>query len=241
MPKIIIAIVILLIIAGGGYFLLHGSGLGDTAKAPVSSTTPLDLTPPTPVATAPTPEPTQTQQPATTTSAPNTAPISQPKKIMQATLHTSMGDITVAFDPQLAPNGVANFVKLAQAGFYDKTKFHRVIKGFMNQGGDPLSKDDSMMSRWGTGGPGYKFDDEITAKSINAAGTLAMANSGPNSNGSQFFINAIDNHFLDGKYVVFGHVTAGMDVVTAINNVATNAPTNDIPKVPVVITSISLK
>ncbi len=240
MNKIVIAIVGLSIVGGGGYFLLRGTGLGDTA-APVSLKTPVDVTAPTPASGIPvnvTPTDPIPGAPAQTA---NATPTNQPKKFMQATLHTSKGDIVIEFNPELAPNAVANFVKLAQAGFYDGTKFHRVIKGFMNQGGDPLSKDDSITTRWGTGGPGYKFDDEITAKSIHTAGTIAMANSGKNTNGSQFFINAVDNHSLDGGYVVFGHVTSGMDVVTAINTVATNAPSNDIPKVPVIVKSISLK
>ncbi|MBC7836808.1 peptidylprolyl isomerase, partial [Acetobacteraceae bacterium] len=103
---------------------------------------------------------------------------------MQATLHTNKGDITIEFNEAAAPNTVANFVKLAQAGFYNNTKFHRVIAGFMIQGGDPLSKDDSIVSRWGTGGPGYSFADEIGANNRNDVGTIAMANAGPNTNGS---------------------------------------------------------
>jgi len=150
-----------------------------------------------------------------------------------------MGDITIKFNTESTPNTVANFVKLAESGFYDGTKFHRVIKGFMNQGGDPLSKDDSAMARWGTGGPGYKFPDEITQNNNNGIGSLSMANSGPNTNGSQFFINVADNSFLDTKHTVFGNVTEGMDVVTAINNVKTGD--SDKPEVDVVITSITIK
>ncbi len=160
------------------------------------------------------------------------------KKIMYAIMHTNMGDITLQLS-DTAPNTVANFKKLAGEGFYNGTKFHRVIKGFMNQGGDPLSKDDTKKSMWGTGGPGYKFNDEITATNHNDVGTIAMANAGPNTNGSQFFINVAPNNFLDTKHTVFGHVTSGMDVVTAINNTATD-PT-DKPLTPVVIESITLK
>jgi cyclophilin family peptidyl-prolyl cis-trans isomerase len=150
-----------------------------------------------------------------------------------------MGDITIQLFGSFAPNTVANFVKLAQSGFYDGVKFHRVIKGFMDQAGDPLTKDDSMMDRWGTGGPGYTIPDEITTAATNVAGTIAMANTGqPNSAGSQFFLNAVDNHFLDGKYTVFGKVTAGMDVVTAINNAQTGA--NDRPVTPIVIKSVTV-
>ena len=160
-------------------------------------------------------------------------------KIMSAMLHTNKGDITIEFTPVTAPKTVANFIKLAGEGFYDGTKFHRVIKGFMNQGGDPLSKDDSQTVAWGTGGPGYAFADEISASNKNDVGTVAMANSGPNTNGSQFFINAGANNFLDAKHTVFGKVTVGLDVVMAINSVPTDS--SDRPLSPVVIESITLK
>ena len=179
------------------------------------------------------------QQPQPTTNPSSTSgQANQNQNIMQATLHTSMGDITIAFDATDAPNTVANFIKLAQSGFYNGTKFHRVIKGFMDQAGDPLTKDDSQAARWGTGGPGYTIADE-NQSAHNAAGVVTMANTGqPNSGGSQFFINAVDNSFLDGKYSVFGKVTAGMDVVTAINNTPTGA--GDRPVTPVVIKSVTL-
>ena len=158
---------------------------------------------------------------------------------MQATLHTNQGDITIEFLGNDAPNTVANFTKLAQEGFYNGTKFHRVIKGFMIQGGDPLSKDESMQARWGTGGPGYQFADEIHANNKNEPGTISMANAGPNTNGSQFFINVAPNNFLDGKHTVFGKVTAGMDVVAKIE--ATQTGANDRPVTPMVIESISVQ
>ena len=161
------------------------------------------------------------------------------KKIMNATLHTNKGDITVEFFDNDAPNTVANFIKLAGSGFYDGTKFHRVIKDFMIQGGDPLTKDDAMAARWGTGGPGYQFNDELRPNNKNDIGTISMANSGPNTNGSQFFINVAANNFLDGKHTTFGRVKAGMDVVTAIENTAT-AP-GDRPIEPIIIHSISLQ
>lgn len=160
------------------------------------------------------------------------------KKIMQAILHTSKGDITIELS-EATPKTVENFVKLAKEGFYNGTKFHRVIKGFMSQGGDPLSKDDSKSAYWGTGGPGYSFNDEITATNKNDKYTIAMANSGANTNGSQFFINATNNNFLDTKHTVFGKVVAGMNVADAINNVATGP--NDRPIEAVVIKSITLK
>ena len=138
-----------------------------------------------------------------------------------------------------APKTVENFVKLAREGFYDGTKFHRVIKDFMIQGGDPQTKDDTLMARWGTGGPGYKFADEIHAKNKNDVGTISMANSGPNTNGSQFFINTAPNNFLDTKHTVFGHVIQGMEVVHAIGEVETNR--TDRPLEAVVISSVGVQ
>ena len=157
---------------------------------------------------------------------------------MNATLHTNKGNITIDFFDVDAPRTVSNFVQLAKESFYDGTKFHRVIKDFMIQGGDPLTKDDSAMSRWGTGGPDYQFADEIHANNRNNVGTIAMANAGPNTNGSQFFINVAANNFLDAKHTVFGRVTKGMEVVQAIENVATGA--SDRPLESVVINSISI-
>src|SRR3989344_1619126 len=115
----------------------------------------------------------------------NSSSMNTPTKATAATLRTNLGDIEIAFYPE-SPNTVANFVKLANAGFYNGTRFHRVIKGFMIQGGDPNSKDDDW-SNDGMGGPGYKFEDEINSHKL-VRGTLAMANAGPNTNGSQFFI-----------------------------------------------------
>ncbi len=160
-------------------------------------------------------------------------------KTMQAILHTTKGDITIELFNKQAPNTVANFTKLASEGFYDGIKFHRVIKGFMIQGGDPLTKDDSKMAMWGTGGPGYKFADEIGPNNKNDVGTISMANAGPNTNGSQFFINVGANNFLDSKHTVFGKVVSGMEVVSAIENVATTP--SDRPLEAVVINSVTLK
>ncbi len=166
------------------------------------------------------------------------------KKIMNATLHTNKGDIQIEFFDTDAPNTVANFTKLASEKFYDGIKFHRVIKGFMVQAGDPLTKDETKSAFWGTGGPGYKFNDEINPQSDLYAkvgykkGILAMANSGPNTNGSQFFIMHAD-YPLPPLYTIFGKVTAGQDVVDKIANVKTGP--NDRPVDPVVINSITLK
>jgi len=154
-------------------------------------------------------------------------------------MSTSMGDITFELNAVDAPNTVANFVKLANDGFYDGTKFHRIIQNFMIQGGDPLTKDDALMSSWGTGGPGYAFADEIHANNNNDVGTISMANSGPDTNGSQFFINMAPNNFLDDKHTVFGKVVDGLDVATAIIAVQTEGP--DRPVEPVIINSISVK
>lgn len=163
----------------------------------------------------------------------------QINNMTQATLHTTKGDIEIELFADKKPNTVANFTKLAKEGFYNGIKFHRVIKGFMVQGGDPLTKDDAKMDMWGTGGPGYKFNDEIGSDNKNDVGTIAMANSGPNTNGSQFFINVAANNFLDTKHTVFGKVVAGMDVVKAIEATPTGAA--DRPTTAVVINSITLK
>lgn len=224
MWKFILAAVAVVIVLGGGYWFLRGSG-------PAPSTT-TDLYNNGQVSTT-TPNTPDQINPST-----NSGQAINPNKKMTATLHTSMGDITVEFYGDQAPKTVENFVKLAQAGFYDNTKFHRIIQGFMNQGGDPLTKDDSQMNRWGTGGPGYTIQDEFGTTYKNTAGTIAMANTGvPNSSGSQFFINAVDNNFLDGKYTVFGKVTSGMDVVIAMNKVPTS---NERPLSPVVLKSVTI-
>src|SRR3989344_5502394 len=121
-------------------------------------------------------------------------------------MHTEKGDIAISLNTDQTPKTVNNFVTLAKKGFYNKTIFHRIIKGFMIQGGDPKGD--------GTGGPGYKFDDEpFTGEYIR--GTIAMANAGPNTNGSQFFIMHADNP-LPKNYVIFGKVTKGIDVVDKI-------------------------
>ena len=131
----------------------------------------------------------------------------------QATLHTNHGAVEVEFFDADAPNTVENFRKLSADGFYDGTIFHRVIKDFMIQGGDPTGT--------GTGGPGYKFEDEFNDHKI-VRGALAMANAGPNTNGSQFFIVTTQAApWLDGKHTVFGQVTSGMDVVDQIEGTRT--------------------
>lgn len=157
---------------------------------------------------------------------------------MHATFHTTAGDFTVELLEKDAPHTVENFVKLVRSGFYDGTRFHRIIKGFMIQGGDPQTKDEGLAARWGTGGPGYTFADEIHANNRNTVGTLSMANAGPDTNGSQFFVNTADNHFLDTRHTVFGSVTDGIETVRALEAVPTGAM--DRPLDPPTITSIEL-
>lgn len=160
------------------------------------------------------------------------------KKYSVALIKTSLGDIKVQFYNSDAPTTVGNFLKLSQDGFYAGTKFHRVIKGFMIQGGDPLSKDENMKNRWGTGGPGYKFADEFNSHNL-VEGSLAMANSGSNTNGSQFFIvTAASTPWLDGKHTNFGEVVEGMDVVKKIEN--TEVDERDCPLESMAIQSIEL-
>lgn len=159
-------------------------------------------------------------------------------------LKTNMGDIEIELFTDKTPKTAENFVKLAGEGFYNGTRFHRVVKSFMIQGGDPLSKDISKKTIWGTGGPGYKFDDEIVADLKNDYGTIAMANSGSNTNGSQFFINVADNDFLNGGYSVFGKVVNGMDIVEKISNVPVelnSAGEMSSPVDEVVLESVELK
>ena len=154
-----------------------------------------------------------------------------------ATLKTNYGEIKVKFYDKESPVTVNNFLNLAKTGFYDGTKFHRVIKDFMVQGGDPLSKDNDPTND-GNGGPGYQFQDEINQHKL-VRGSLAMANSGPNTNGSQFFIvTASSTPWLDDKHTNFGYVIEGMGTVDKIAAVQTDS--NDRPKEDVIINSIEL-
>lgn len=144
----------------------------------------------------------------------DTAAMSEQKEV--AVIKTSEGEMVAEFWPDVAPKTVENFKKLARSGFYDGTAFHRVIKGFMIQGGDPLTKDESKQSRWGTGDPGYKIDAEFNKKS-HERGVLSMARSqDPNSAGSQFFICHGAPKFLDGQYTAFGKLIKGDDVLEKI-------------------------
>ena len=127
-------------------------------------------------------------------------------------LKTNMGEITLELYPDM-PITAGNFQKLVEKGFYDGTIFHRIIDGFMIQGGDPTGT--------GRGGPGYAIKDEFTRKNKNNRGTISMANAGPNTGGSQFFINLVDNNFLDKAHPAFGKVIEGMEVVDAMGKVRT--------------------
>jgi peptidyl-prolyl cis-trans isomerase B (cyclophilin B) len=150
--------------------------------------------------------------------------------VSAATLHTNHGAIEVELFDDDAPKTVENFLKLAREGFYDGVVFHRVIPDFMVQGGDPTGT--------GMGGPGYTFEDEFNDHKVER-GALAMANAGPNTNGSQFFIVTADaTPWLDGKHTVFGKVTSGMDAVDSIERTETDA--NDKPREPVMIERVEL-
>jgi peptidyl-prolyl cis-trans isomerase B (cyclophilin B) len=135
-----------------------------------------------------------------------------------AVMKTTAGEMVIEFWTDVAPNTVENFKKLARTNFYDGTAFHRIIKGFMIQGGDPLTKDVKNEARFGTGDPGYKIKAEFNERS-HQKGVLSMARSAdPNSAGSQFFICHGDASFLDRKYTAFGQVTKGLDVLDTIAN-----------------------
>jgi len=144
-------------------------------------------------------------------------------------LETTMGDVKIELLDGM-PITTGNFRKLVEKGFYNSTIFHRVIPGFMIQGGDPQGT--------GLGGPGYTIKDELPPSNRNARGTISMANAGPNTGGSQFFINVVDNNRLDSKHPAFGRVVAGMEVVDAISRTPTDR--EDRPRTKVMIRKASL-
>lgn len=230
---LIIGAIVVLLVLGGGLYLLSGM-----KSTPQYNTSPEKTNPMTnstenqnaqasahnsastsPSASAPTPTPSQAAQSAGHI----------------VTLATSMGDIQFSTYDADAPKTVDNFIALAKKGFYNNLTFHRVIKGFMIQGGDPKGD--------GTGGPGYTFADELnpTAASYRAGykkGVVAMANAGPSTNGSQFFIMLEDTP-LPKSYTIFGHVIQGQNVVDAIGSVSTGA--NDRPLKTVIIKSAKVE
>jgi len=154
------------------------------------------------------------------------------KQATRANFETSMGNFTIELFEQQAPKTVENFVKLAAKNFYDGVIFHRVIDGFMIQGGDPTGT--------GRGGPGYQFADEFHPQLKHTSeGMLSMANAGPNTNGSQFFITLTATPHLDGKHAVFGKVVEGMDVVKKIGKTPTKA--GDRPVTDVVMKAVRIE
>lgn len=231
----IASIVLLIIVLGfAGWYAI-------TKKSATQNTPPREdiivNIPPPPLSNSPAESLTNTTKPVVTPSKPMQLPkpsmtIDQ-SKTYSAVLKTSEGDITIALAADKTPITVNNFVYLAQAGFYDESPFHRVIKGFMIQGGDPTGT--------GRGSPGYRFDDEPFTGTY-SRGTVAMANSGPDTNGSQFFIMHTD-YALQPNYVIFGHVIEGMDVVDKIATapvIASASGESSKPVTPVTIESVEI-
>lgn len=153
-------------------------------------------------------------------------------KTTKVKLQTNKGDIVLELYTGAMPITAGNFVKLVEQKFYDGIIFHRIIPGFMIQGGDPTGT--------GAGGPGYKIKDEFSGTDLdnNDRGTISMANAGPNTGGSQFFINLVDNNFLDGKHPVFGKVIEGMEVVDLISNVETDAQDRPLEEITIISAKI---
>ena len=244
----------------GGLFLVYLFGRGDGDVVDTASTSPLTLGTKSTTATSTTEPGTdpggapsavsaplpgasiagETPCPADdgtaerTTSFENAPPMCiDADKTYTAEVTTNLGSFTIALDATAAPKTVNNFVVLARYHFYDGAAFHRIIPGFVIQGGDAVGEP------LGVGDPGYSFDDELPAASEYEIGSLAMANSGPNTNGSQFFvITGDDGAALPASYSLFGKVTAGMETVQAIESVPTNG--NDSPTEPVVIESVTI-
>lgn len=207
---VVMLVVILVLLVGAGIWYVKNKG----GQMTVSTSTESNI-----------------KQDETSTNTPKTPENMMDKPEMQidasktytATLHTSKGDISIEFNSKQTPVTVNNFVSLAKKGFYNGTTFHRVIKGFMIQGGDPKGD--------GTGGPGYRFDDEAF-KGDYTRGTVAMANAGPNTNGSQFFIMHQD-YPLPPNYVIFGRVVKGIEAVDAIAESPVKASFTGEPSQPV--------
>ena len=149
----------------------------------------------------------------------------------RARFQTNQGEFVLDLFDKEMPVTAGNFIKLAEKGFYNGIIFHRVIKDFMIQGGDPTGT--------GTGGPGYVIKDEFTKNNRNDRGTISMANAGPNTGGSQFFINVVNNNYLDKKHPVFGKVSSGMEIVDKIANAKTDS--QDRPLNRVIINKIVIE
>jgi cyclophilin family peptidyl-prolyl cis-trans isomerase len=204
--KIIYSVAVIIIIALFGGAVLLFSATDNKSTSPVQSTSPSPLA----------------QVEGDSAGTPNPMEIDQQKQY-KATLHTTAGDITVELNAKATPITVNNFVALARKGFYNNTIFHRVLKDFMIQGGDPQGT--------GAGGPGYQFDDEPFEGEY-TRGTLAMANAGPNTNGSQFFIMHKDTP-LQKNYVIFGKVIQGIEVVDKIAEAEVSTGRTGEPSTPV--------
>lgn len=194
--------------------------------------------PKAPIAPQPT-QPNQPTQPTVQAKSWSSQPPMQidPKKPYHAIIHTNLGDISIKLFPEDAPKTVNNLIFLARNQFYNGLKFHRVIKSFMIQTGDPNGN--------GTGSPGYKFADELSSKHTYASGVVAMANSGPNTNGSQFFIGSgsdVANLNKTPNYTIFGQVDGGMDVVEKIANVRVGPNSGEVssPLDPVYMKSVEI-
>ena len=155
-------------------------------------------------------------------------------------METSMGMMEFELYDDMAPITAGNFKKLAEEGFYDGQRFHRIIKDFMAQAGDPQSKDISLKEQWGTGGPGYAIDDEFADElRHDQKGLLSMANHGPDTGGSQFFITLVPTPWLDGKHAIFGRITEGEDVLDKIGMAKTGG--TDMPVEEIIIQHIRVK
>ncbi len=156
------------------------------------------------------------------------------------TVTTRFGEIKISFFPDDAPQTVENFKKLAKSGFYDGLLFHRIVPGFVIQGGDPYTKNTFNKSKWGTGGPGWNVKAEFN-KNSHSRGMLSMARSqDPDSAGSQFFIVLRDSQFLDGKYTIFGKVASGMDIVDKISAIKTDSNDGPVDAEQATITKITI-
>lgn len=209
-------------------FLTLGAGCGKPAPAPATPEQPARPAQPAPAAPARSMKRYDAPPPMTI----------DPKKQYFATLHTTKGDVRIELLPAGAPKTVNNFVFLAREGFYDNVRFHRIIKTFMVQTGDPTGT--------GAGGPGYRFEDELPPQLPYAPGVVAMANAGPNTNGSQFFIcTGEDARGLNNypNYTVFGRVVAGMDAVQAIASVPVGPRGREMsdPKEEVLIKGVTIE
>lgn len=231
----IIGIIIFSLIA---VFALYTYVFNNNPAPAISTTTETPSPTPSPsltteVSPSPSSSPSLSASPSSSaSSSPSPKPVTSKNRMHQITIQTNLGDITFETYDGDAPKAVDNFITLSKKGFYKNLIFHRIIKGFMIQGGDPTGN--------GTGGPGYSFEDELNPatesyKKGYVKGTVAMANAGPNTNGSQFFI-MLDNTSLPHNYTIFGTVIAGQNVVDTIGNVKTNA--NDKPLEPVTIKSV---